>query len=47
VFLDRDGVSTVRQLLLCVHRVCIAQGAISAGTLTTHIAVHECITGLL
>jgi hypothetical protein len=59
VFLDRDGVSTGRQLLLCVfeseaesylwlnNRVCIVEGAINAETLTAHFEVHECISDLL
>ena len=59
VFVDRDGFSTGRQLLLCVfesedekylwlnNSVCVVEGAINAETLVIHFEVHECLSELV
>jgi hypothetical protein len=58
VFVDRDGVSMGRQLLLCLfesqdeaylwlnNSVCVVEGAINAETLVFHLEVHECLSEL-
>jgi hypothetical protein len=59
VFVDRDGVSVGRQLLLCLFEsedrdylwlndsVCVVEGAINAETLVVHFEVHECLSDLV
>jgi hypothetical protein len=59
VWVDRDGVSSGRQLLLCLFEsadaaylwlntsVCIVEGAIDAETLVVHFEVHECLSDLV
>ena len=59
VWVDRDGVSTGRQLLLCLfesedeaylwlnNSVCVIEGAINTETLVIHFEVHECLSDLV
>lgn len=59
MWVDTEGVSTGRQLLLCLfesedepyrwlnNSVCVVEGAINPETLVVHFEVHECLSDLV